>query len=61
MLSYSFLFKYIVIADSGMLFSNLGVGKSCLLLQYTDSRYRHKHEVTIGVEFGGKTITPKQN
>lgn len=29
--------------------SYLGVGKSCLLLQYTDKRYRDKHEVTIGV------------
>jgi len=29
--------------------SYTGVGKSCLLLQYTDQRYRDKHEVTIGV------------
>jgi len=34
-----------------------GVGKSCLLLQFIDHRFRQKHEVTIGVEFGAKMIT----
>jgi small GTP-binding protein len=32
------------------------VGKSCLLLQFTDNKFRHQHELTIGVEFGAKTI-----
>lgn len=36
---------------------SLGVGKSCLLLQFIDHRFRQKHEVTIGVEFGAKMIT----
>ena len=53
-MSYSFLFKYIIIGDSG-------VGKSCLLLQFTDKRYREKHEVTIGVEFGAKTLAINKN
>jgi Ras-related protein Rab-2A len=48
-MSYAFLLKYIIIGDSGIYYVNLGVGKSCLLLQYTDKRYRDKHEVTIGV------------
>lgn len=60
-MSYSFLFKYIIIGDSGKWQSYPGVGKSCLLLQYTDKRYRDKHEVTIGVEFGAKTIKVAQN
>ena len=34
----------------------LAVGKSCLLLQFTDNKFRHQHELTIGVEFGAKTI-----
>lgn len=38
-----------------------GVGKSCMLLQYTDQRYREKHEVTIGVEFGAKLLKFKEN
>ena len=43
-MSYSFLFKYIIIGDSGIYFPHIpGVGKSCLLLQYTDQRYREKH------------------
>ncbi|MCL4161700.1 UNVERIFIED_CONTAM: hypothetical protein GTU68_041690, partial [Idotea baltica] len=28
---------------------------SCLLLQFLDRRFRQKHEVTIGVEFGAKS------
>ncbi len=34
-----------------------GVGKSCLLLQFTDKRFQPIHDMTIGVEFGAKTIT----
>mmetsp|Transcript_39676 Transcript_39676/g.35416 ORF Transcript_39676/g.35416 Transcript_39676/m.35416 type:complete len:106 (+) Transcript_39676:85-402(+) len=48
-MSYSYLFKYIIIGDTG-------VGKSCLLLQFIDKRFRQKHEVTIGVEFGARMI-----
>lgn len=33
-----------------------GVGKSCLVLQFTDKRVRKEHEVTVGVEFGSKSI-----
>merc|ERR1712137_80520 len=41
--------KYIIIGPSG-------VGKSSLLLQYTDSRFSESHTPTIGVEFGIKMI-----
>ncbi|EGG22813.1 Rab GTPase [Cavenderia fasciculata] len=47
---YSFLFKYIIIGDTG-------VGKSCLLLQFTDKRFQPVHDLTIGVEFGARMIT----
>eukprot|EP01066_Platyproteum_vivax_P007709 Platyproteum_vivax@DN3081_c0_g1_i1.p1 len=47
---YAFLFKYIIIGDTG-------VGKSCLLLQFTDKRFRSDHDLTIGVEFGSRLIT----
>lgn len=47
---YDYLFRYIIIGDAG-------VGKSCLLLQYTDNQFRHQHECTIGVEFGAKMVT----
>ena len=33
-----------------------GVGKSCLLLQFTDKRFQPVHELTIGVEFGARMI-----
>lgn len=47
---YHYLFKYIIIGDTG-------VGKSCLLLQFTDKRFRNDHDLTIGVEFGARTVT----
>ena len=37
-------------------FSLLGVGKSCLLLQFTDKRFQPVHDLTIGVEFGARMI-----
>ena len=46
------MFRYIIVGD-------MAVGKSCLLLQFTDHKFRHQHELTIGVEFGGKTIEVK--
>ncbi|CAL0334533.1 unnamed protein product [Lupinus luteus] len=33
------------------------VGKSCLLLQFTDKRFQPVHDLTIGVEFGARMIT----
>lgn len=45
----SYLFKYIIIGDTG-------VGKSCLLLQFTDKRFQPVHDLTIGVEFGARMI-----
>merc|ERR1719262_326159 len=49
-MSYAYLFKYIIIGDTG-------VGKSCLLLQFTDKRFQPVHDLTIGVEFGARMIT----
>jgi len=48
-MSYSYLFKIIIIGDTG-------VGKSCLLLNFIDKRFREEHDLTIGVEFGTKII-----
>lgn len=47
--NYDFLFKFIIIGDSS-------VGKSCLLLRFTEGRYKTEHEPTLGVEFGSKNI-----
>lgn len=61
-MSYSYLFKYIIIGDTGMQKMDLigliliGVGKSCLLLQFTDKRFQPVHDLTIGVEFGARMI-----
>lgn len=47
---YHYMLKYIVVGDTG-------VGKSCLLLQYTDKRFEPAHDLTIGVEFGSRMFT----
>eukprot|EP00923_Selenidium_pygospionis_P040075 GHVN01069408.1.p2 GENE.GHVN01069408.1~~GHVN01069408.1.p2 ORF type:complete len:211 (+),score=23.33 GHVN01069408.1:1399-2031(+) len=46
---YHYLFKYIIIGDTG-------VGKSCLLLQFTDKRFRAEYDLTIGVDFGARHV-----
>jgi len=53
-LPYKYLFKYIIVGDTA-------VGKSCLLLQFTDKRFQPVHDLTIGVEFGSRTITIEDN
>ena len=66
-MSYAYLFKYIIIGDTGEHKSEffpfawldlivIGVGKSCLLLQFTDKRFQPVHDLTIGVEFGARMI-----
>jgi len=49
-MAYAYLFKFIAIGDTG-------VGKSCLLLQFTDKRFNPEHDLTIGVEFGTQTVS----
>ncbi|XP_053119039.1 ras-related protein Rab-2B isoform X2 [Hemicordylus capensis] len=53
-MSYAYLFKYVIIGDTG-------VGKSCLLLQFTDKRFTAIHDLTIGVEFGARMINIDNN
>ncbi|CAK8536053.1 unnamed protein product [Lathyrus sativus] len=52
-MSYAYIFKYIIIGDTG-------VGKSCLQLQFTDNRFQPVHDVTIGVEFRVRMISIDQ-
>eukprot|EP01096_Ripella_sp_DP13-Kostka_P001458 TRINITY_DN1172_c0_g2_i1.p1 TRINITY_DN1172_c0_g2~~TRINITY_DN1172_c0_g2_i1.p1 ORF type:complete len:241 (-),score=82.21 TRINITY_DN1172_c0_g2_i1:70-684(-) len=46
---YEYIFKYIIIGD-------MGVGKSCLLRQFTESKFVSDSPHTIGVEFGTRII-----
>lgn len=46
---HDFLFKILLIGDSG-------VGKTCLLLKYTDDVFQASHISTIGVDFRIKTM-----
>ena len=43
------LFRVIIVGDTG-------VGKSCMLLRFTEDRFKEQHNVTIGVEFGSRAI-----
>ncbi|CAK9317835.1 unnamed protein product [Citrullus colocynthis] len=47
---YDYLFKFILIG-------NTGVGKSCLMSQYIGQIFQPIHDVTIGSEFGARMIT----
>ncbi|KAG7279340.1 hypothetical protein CRUP_001248 [Coryphaenoides rupestris] len=46
---YDYLFKLLLIGDSG-------VGKSCLLLRFADDTYTDSYITTIGVDFKIRTI-----
>ncbi|KAG7279155.1 hypothetical protein CRUP_022350 [Coryphaenoides rupestris] len=48
--TYDFLFKFLVIG-------NAGTGKSCLLHQFIEKRFKDESNHTIGVEFGSKIIS----
>ena len=49
MSDYDFLFKYIIIGDSS-------VGKSCLMMQFIEKKFKSFIDPTIGVEFGSVKI-----
>jgi Ras-related protein Rab-2A len=49
MSSYSYIFKYIIVGDSS-------VGKSCILIQFLEKKFKLDHDATIGVEFGAKLV-----
>ena len=49
---FDYLFKYIIIGDAG-------VGKSNILLRYVYSTFKSDYQLTIGVEFGEKTVEMK--
>ena len=48
-MTYQYLFKFIIIGDTG-------TGKSSLLTQFTDKSFSPLHDLTIGVEFGAKIL-----
>ena len=48
-LDYDYLFKFLIIGNSG-------VGKSCLLIRFTDDSWSDNYVTTIGVDFKIKTL-----
>ena len=47
--TYDYLFKFLVIGSAG-------TGKSCLLHQFIEGRFKEDSSHTIGVEFGSKIV-----
>lgn len=43
------MFRVIIVGDTG-------VGKSCLLLRFSEDKFNENHDVTIGVEFGTRSL-----
>lgn len=48
-MSFSYCFKFIIVGESS-------VGKTSLLLKFTDNTFSTQHDMTIGVEFGSKLV-----
>ena len=48
-MNYDYLLKYIIIGDAA-------VGKSNLLLRFTQDDFKTEYQLTIGVEFGAKNL-----
>ena len=46
---YEYLLKYVIIGDSS-------VGKSCLLLRFSDDNFSENYMATMGVDFRFKSI-----
>ena len=44
------LYRVIIVGDTC-------VGKSCLLLKFTENSFKESHDVTLGVEFGTRSIS----
>ncbi len=51
---YDYLFKIVLIGDSG-------VGKSNLLSRFTKNEFNLESKATIGVEFATKTVVTESN
>jgi Ras-related protein Rab-2A len=48
-MTFKYVYKYIIIGD-------VGVGKSCLLLRFTNDEYKMAHFPTLGLEFISQVV-----
>ncbi|CAD8065750.1 unnamed protein product [Paramecium sonneborni] len=48
-MSYHYLFKFLIVGDQD-------VGKSCIYSQFLHQNYRENYDMTVGIEFGSKTL-----
>ncbi|CAD8047585.1 unnamed protein product [Paramecium sonneborni] len=52
--NYHYSFKFIIVGDSG-------VGKSCLLQQFTEGQFKNNIDSTVGIGFGQKDVIYKDS
>lgn len=60
MTQFDYSFNFIVVGEASI-FMNviiiiLGVGKTCLLLQFTENKFQENYSITIGVDFGTRIV-----
>ena len=53
---FDYLFKFVIVGETGRLYSALAVGKSCLVLNFTEQKPRKHHQVTVACEFASGIV-----
>jgi len=53
---FDFLFKFVIVGESGSFVFDSGVGKSCIVLNFTEQKPRKHHQVTVACEFASGTV-----
>lgn len=60
MTQFDYSFNFIVVGEASIsiiiMIVFIGVGKTCLLLQFTENKFQENYSITIGVDFGTRTI-----
>ena len=53
-MSYDYLFKYVIVGETG-------VGKSAFSERFVDNKFIYNYAPTLGVDFKTKNITPAKD
>lgn len=60
MTQFDYSFNFIVVGEASIFIIIaiifIGVGKTCLLLQFTENKFQENYSITIGVDFGTRTV-----
>lgn len=60
MTQFDYSFNFIVVGEASIFIIItiifIGVGKTCLLLQFTENKFQENYSITIGVDFGTRAV-----